>query len=298
MRKLQCDLCGGALTVQAGGQRAACENCGLEYPMERLRELLAGAAATKDAPVKGKGAADSAVVRDPAAKKPKRRTPCGFELRMIRKSVAGAAGIDALSLKIPQGGCTILTTDQARGDLLVRLIAGLEPLDGGEICVQGAGVQALPPKERPIGTFLGGELYPKFNVYENLASPLQLLGETQAEIDRRVRLVAEQSGIADCLWKHKKDLTSEQQLVCHIARGAVRAGRGGVLLAELFPCPSPDIAGRLCDVLNRLRAEWALTVLLVTDRAEGLSALGADVVQLPQAESVFEALWEPLPDTP
>ena len=278
MRKLQCDLCGGPLTVQAGGQRAACENCGLVYSAERLRELLADGKET--APPQAEAAA------------------WGLELRAVCRRVQGAPAFESFFLQVPQGGCVVLVGDKARGDLLVRLIAGLGPLDGGEICVQGAGVQALPPKERTIGTFLGGELYPKFNVYENLASPLQLLGETQAEIDRRVRLVAEQSGIADCLWKHKKDLTSEQQLVCHIARGAVRAGRGGVLLAELFPCPSPDIAGRLCDVLNRLRAEWALTVLLVTDRAEGLSALGADVVQLPQAESGFEALWEPLPDTP
>lgn len=278
MRKLQCDLCGGPLTVQAGGQRAACENCGLVYFAERLRELLADGKET--APPQAEAAA------------------WGLELRAVCRRVQGAPAFESFFLQVPQGGCVVLVGDKARGDLLVRLIAGLEPLDGGEICVQGAGVQALPPKERTIGTFLGGELYPKFNVYENLASPLQLLGETQAEIDRRVRLVAEQIGIADCLWKHKKDLTSEQQLVCHIARGAVRAGRGGVLLAELFPCPPPDIAGRLCDVLNRLRAEWALTVLLVTDRAEGLGALGADVVQLPQAEPVFEALWEPLPDTP
>ena len=278
MRKLQCDLCGGPLTVQAGGQRAACENCGLVYSAERLRELLADDKET--APPQTEAAA------------------WGLELREVCRRVQGTPAFESFFLQVPQGGCVVLVGDKARGDLLVRLVAGLEPLDSGEICVQGAGVQALPPKERPIGTFLGGELYPKFNVYENLASPLQLLGETQAEIDRRVRLVAEQSGIADCLWKHKKDLTSEQQLVCHIARGAVRAGRGGVLLAELFPCPPPDIAGRLCDVLNRLRAEWALTVLLVTDRAEGLSALGADVVQLPQAEPVFDALWEPLPDTP
>lgn len=248
------------------------------YSAERLRELLADGKET--APPQAEAAA------------------WGLELRAVCRRVQGAPAFESFFLQVPQGGCVVLVGDKARGDLLVRLIAGLEPLDGGEICVQGAGVQALPPKERTIGTFLGGELYPKFNVYENLASPLQLLGETQAEIDRRVRLVAEQIGIADCLWKHKKDLTSEQQLVCHIARGAVRAGRGGVLLAELFPCPPPDIAGRLCDVLNRLRAEWALTVLLVTDRAEGLGALGADVVQLPQAEPVFEALWEPLPDTP
>ena len=71
----------------------------------------------------------------------------------------------------------------------------------------------------------------------------------------------------------------------------------GPLVVKLFPCPPPDVAGWLCGVLNRLRAEWPATVLLVTDHAEYLDALEADVVQLPQAEPVFDALWEPLPDT-
>lgn len=38
--KLTCDLCGGELQMQAGGQRACCANCGLEYSQERLVEML------------------------------------------------------------------------------------------------------------------------------------------------------------------------------------------------------------------------------------------------------------------
>ena len=70
-----------------------------------------------------------------------------------------------------------------------------------------------------------------------------------------------------------------------------------MLQAKLFPCPSPDVADRLCDVLNRLRAEWTLTILLVTDHAEYLDTLGADVVNLQQTETIFDALWTPVPDT-
>lgn len=40
MAKIQCDLCGGELVMLVGGQKAACGNCGLEYPIERLREIL------------------------------------------------------------------------------------------------------------------------------------------------------------------------------------------------------------------------------------------------------------------
>lgn len=40
--KLTCDLCGGMLQINLGGQGATCASCGLTYPMERLREMLAG----------------------------------------------------------------------------------------------------------------------------------------------------------------------------------------------------------------------------------------------------------------
>lgn len=40
--KLSCDLCGGTLQVVACGQDAVCKNCGLAYPMERLKEKLSG----------------------------------------------------------------------------------------------------------------------------------------------------------------------------------------------------------------------------------------------------------------
>lgn len=40
--KITCELCGGALQVNPGGQDAACLNCGLIYSMERLREMLTG----------------------------------------------------------------------------------------------------------------------------------------------------------------------------------------------------------------------------------------------------------------
>ena len=49
--KLTCDLCGGALQMDKDGQSAVCTQCGIAYPMERLREKLgaqpAGAASTQ-----------------------------------------------------------------------------------------------------------------------------------------------------------------------------------------------------------------------------------------------------------
>ena len=49
--KLSCDLCGGTLQVNLGGQGATCTTCGLAYPMRRLREMLTGSVPVKQEPV-------------------------------------------------------------------------------------------------------------------------------------------------------------------------------------------------------------------------------------------------------
>lgn len=40
--KIKCDLCGGELLMDAGGQTASCVNCGMKHSVERVREMLAG----------------------------------------------------------------------------------------------------------------------------------------------------------------------------------------------------------------------------------------------------------------
>lgn len=50
--KLTCDLCGGALQMNLGGQGATCLNCGITYPMERLREMLNGKTSVTPEPPK------------------------------------------------------------------------------------------------------------------------------------------------------------------------------------------------------------------------------------------------------
>jgi len=50
--KITCDLCGGALQINMGGQGATCTTCGLTYSMERLREMLTGNQSVKPEPPK------------------------------------------------------------------------------------------------------------------------------------------------------------------------------------------------------------------------------------------------------
>lgn len=56
MGKIQCDICGSELVMLAGGRGAVCKNCGLEYSIERLREMLSGG-----------GQSSAPIVQTPAA---------------------------------------------------------------------------------------------------------------------------------------------------------------------------------------------------------------------------------------
>lgn len=50
MQKLICDVCGGKIQIQAGGQEGVCENCGVSYSMARLREILNGVEVSRTSP--------------------------------------------------------------------------------------------------------------------------------------------------------------------------------------------------------------------------------------------------------
>lgn len=50
MQKLICDVCGGKIQIQAGGQEGVCENCGVAYSMARMREILNGVEVSQTSP--------------------------------------------------------------------------------------------------------------------------------------------------------------------------------------------------------------------------------------------------------
>ena len=136
--KLICDLCGGELLMNAGGQCATCATCGLEYPKERLLEMLGGSASVKPEPVE-----------EPVEKPVQRRM---YYLYLKRKfNLTGAACKAGIYLDGEQ--CALLG---ARGEacvpisegdheIIVRIAtgAGLVELEKVEFHVQDRDVYGL-----------------------------------------------------------------------------------------------------------------------------------------------------------
>ncbi|OWQ93505.1 sugar ABC transporter ATP-binding protein [Roseateles aquatilis] len=106
---------------------------------------------------------------------------------------------------------------------LLRMIAGLESITGGELRIGDRTVNALPPKERGIAmVFQNYALYPHMKVYENLAFGLKLAGTPKAELDQRVRHAARLLEMEHLLERYPKQLSGGQAQRVAVGRAIVK----------------------------------------------------------------------------
>ncbi len=160
---------------------------------------------------------------------------------------------------------------------LLRMIAGLESITGGELRIGGTVVNALPPKQRGIAmVFQNYALYPHMKVYENLAFGLKLAGTPKAEVDQRVRHAAQLLEMEHLLDRYPRQLSGGQAQ-------RVAVGRAIVKKPEVFLFDEPlsnldaklraSMRVRLTDLHRTLRDEGQpATVIYVThDQVEAMT---------------------------
>ena len=79
---------------------------------------------------------------------------------------------------------------------LLRMVAGLESISGGELHIGGRAVNDLPPKQRGIAmVFQNYALYPHMTVYDNLGFGLKLAKTPKAELDQHAELMKKHPGM-------------------------------------------------------------------------------------------------------
>ena len=106
---------------------------------------------------------------------------------------------------------------------LLRMIAGLESISGGELRIGDRQVNALPPKQRGIAmVFQNYALYPHMKVYDNLAFGLKLAGTPKAELDQRVRHAASLLEMEHLLDRYPKQLSGGQAQRVAVGRAIVK----------------------------------------------------------------------------
>ena len=113
----------------------------------------------------------------------------GLEVSGLTKSFDGATAVRDLDLAAPPGAFVALLGPSGCGKTTtLRLIAGFERPDAGEIRINGRDVRTLPPHRRDIGiVFQSYALFPHKTVFENIAYGLLRRKVARPELQARVR---------------------------------------------------------------------------------------------------------------
>jgi multiple sugar transport system ATP-binding protein len=194
----------------------------------------------------------------------------------VTKHFGAHNAVDAISLDVESGECLVLLGPSGCGKTtLLRLLAGLEPLDSGEIWIGHQRVDQLDPARRDVAmVFQNYALYPHLSVFDNIAFPLRTRHVEASEIDRRVREAAARVGLPELLARRPVQLSGGQQQRVALARAIVR--NPTVYLMD-EPLSNLDAQLRLQTrtELKRLHRDLGTTMIYVThDQGEAMTLGG------------------------
>src|SRR4051812_11096753 len=195
------------------------------------------------------------------------------ELKGIQKSFGENPIVRGVDLEIGSGEFMVLVGPSGCGKTtLLRLIAGLEQADAGEIFIGGKRVNEAAPRDRDVGmVFQSYALYPHMTVRENLAFALMLRKLARPEIERRVGEAAQMLELTALLDRRPKELSGGQRQRVAMGRAIVR--RPAVFLFD-EPLSNLDAALRvqMRGELARLHQLLKSTMIYVThDQVEAMT---------------------------
>ncbi|MBN1609927.1 MAG: ABC transporter ATP-binding protein [Polyangiaceae bacterium] len=206
-------------------------------------------------------------------------------IRGLSRCFAGndRPAVDKLDLEVNQGEVVCLVGPSGCGkSTTLRLVAGLDTPDDGEITIDGRTMRGVPPQDRDVAmVFQGFALYPHMTVRQILGFPLKMRGAARAERERAIAQAADMLAIRHLLDRRPGQLSGGEQQRVAMGRALVRQPK--VFLFD-EPLSNLDAALRaeLRIELGRLLRRLEATALYVThDQAEAMT-LGKRIAVLRQ----------------
>jgi ABC-type sugar transport system ATPase subunit len=216
----------------------------------------------------------------------------------------GTVALDGVAFEVRAGELTVVLGPSGSGKTtLLRLIAGLERPTRGTIHLGARDITHLPPHQRDVAlVFQDAALYPHLTVEDNLAFGLRYGGRRSerpnaAQLQARVRQVAELLDLTGVLTKFPDELSGGQQQRVALGRALVR--RPAVLLLdEPFSSLDAPLRRLLRHELKALKPQLQIPVLYVTHDADEALLLGDRLIvldhgQVRQDASPIEVYQEP-----
>ena len=204
-----------------------------------------------------------------------------LEMRGISKSVSGRVHIHPTDLTLRPGSMNVLLGPTLAGKTtLMRLMAGLDKPTQGRVFWNGQDVTEQRVQDRKVAMVYQQFInYPSMSVYDNVASPLRLMGVKKDEIDRRVRATAEMMRLTPMLDRKPLELSGGQQQRCALARALVKDA-GLVLLDEPLANLDYKLREELRVEIPRIFEESGAIFVYATTEPEEALLLGGHTATL------------------
>ena len=205
------------------------------------------------------------------------------EVKNVYKNFGDVKAVDGVSLEISQGQFFSLLGPSGCGKTtLLRLIAGFEMPNSGDISIDNKSMDGIAPNLRPTNmVFQNYALFPHLSVFDNMAFGLKIEKKSKEEIEQRVMEAAKILQIEEYLERKPKQLSGGQRQRVAIGRAITRKPK--VFLFD-EPLSNLDAALRvqMRVELAKLHDQLNATMIYVThDQTEAMT-LANDIVVLDQ----------------
>jgi len=225
-----------------------------------------------------------------------------ISLRGVQKAFGAHSVLNGIDMEIAEGTVVSLIGPSGSGkSTLLRCINLLEPIDDGEIFLDGTdisvpGFDANPVRRRIGMVFQNFNLFPHMSVQDNITlSPIRTLGVNKALARTKALELLERFGLADKVNAFPDQLSGGQQQRVAIVR-ALAIKPEVLLLDEITSSLDPELVSEVLDVVRELKTS-GMTLVLATHEmgfARDISDLvcmldGGHIIEQGQPDQVFSA---------
>lgn len=218
---------------------------------------------------------------DPALEQPVTEQSDALVIRGLNKRYGSETVLDGMSFSIAEGESLVLLGPSGSGkSTTLRLIAGLETPDDGEIFLHGRHIEHLRARERNIGViFQNYALFPRMTVADNIAFGLKIRGKKKADREAKVEELLSMIGMAEHRDKYPSQISGGQQQRVAIARALAYAPEL-LMFDESFSALDPQTRTGLRREIRALLQKLKVPALFITHDQEEAMELGDQIAIL------------------
>lgn len=200
-------------------------------------------------------------------------------VRKATKTYGSFRALDNVSMEIGQNEFVCLLGPSGCGKTtLLRLIAGLSDLDGGEILLEGTALSSLPARKRGFGiVFQSYSLFPNMTVAENIGYGLKIRGRPRTEVSGRVAELLDLVKLPQAADKFPGQLSGGQQQRIALAR-AIAVDPRVLLLDEPLSALDAKVRAELRSEIRQVQRALGIPTLMVTHDQEEALALADKII--------------------